>query len=111
MTAAAPYERAYPDAVYVRGLAYLGMHKGAEAAAEFQKIVDHRGTSWAATWVHPNWGQYYAPAHLGMARGYVLAGERTQAKDAYEKFFALWKAADPDLPVLKQARAEYAKLR
>ena len=111
MTAAAPYERAYPDAVYVRGLAYLGMHKGAEAAAEFHKIVDQRGTSWAATWVHPNWGQYYALAHLGMARGYVLAGQRTQARDAYEKLFALWKAADPDLPVLKQARAEYAKLR
>lgn len=111
MAAASPYERAYPDAVYVRGMAYLGMHKGAEAAAEFQKIVDQKGTSWAATWVHPNWGQYYALAYLGMARGYALAGETPQARDAYKKFFALWKGADPDLPVLRQARAEYAKLR
>jgi hypothetical protein len=56
-------------------------------------------------------GQYDALSYLGMARGYVLGGEGSQAKDAYEKFFALWKTADPDLPVLKQARAEYAELR
>jgi tetratricopeptide (TPR) repeat protein len=66
MASATPYESAYPDAIYLRGLAYLRMSKGSEAAAEFRKIVDHEGTSWGATWIHPNQGQYYALAHLGM---------------------------------------------
>jgi hypothetical protein len=60
MASASPYERAYPDAVYVRGLIYLDMKRGAEAVAEFRKITDHEGASWGATWVHPYWGQYYA---------------------------------------------------
>jgi eukaryotic-like serine/threonine-protein kinase len=111
LASASPYERAYPDAVYVRGLNYLSMKKGAEAVAEFRKIADHKGASWGATWVHAYWGQYYALSYLGMARGYVLAGEDTQARNAYEKFLALWKSADPDLPVLRQSRAEYAELR
>lgn len=111
LASALPYERAYPDAVYVRGLVYLQMKKGAEAAAEFRKIADHEGASWGATWVHPYWGQYYALSYLGMARGYALAGDGTRAKNAYQKFFALWKTADPDLPVLRRARTEYAKLR
>jgi DNA-binding winged helix-turn-helix (wHTH) protein/tetratricopeptide (TPR) repeat protein len=111
LTSASPYERAYPDAFYVRGLAYLAMHQGTAAAAEFQKIVDHKGANWGATWLHPNWGQYYALAYLGMARGYALAHERAKAKEAFEQFFALWKDADPDIPVLQQARTEYAKLK
>jgi eukaryotic-like serine/threonine-protein kinase len=111
LASASPYERAYPDAVYVRGLVYLHMKRGAEATAEFRKIADHEGGSWGATWVHPYWGQYYALSYLGMARGHVLAGEETEAKRAYEKFFALWNTADANLPVLRQARAEYAKLR
>jgi len=111
LESASPYERAYPDAVYVRGLVYLHLKRGEDAAAEFRKIADHEGASWGATWVHPYWGQYYALSYLGMARGHVLARESTQARDAYEKFFALWKTADPDLPVLRQARAEYARLR
>ena len=111
LASASPYERAYPDAVYMRGLILLHMKRGAEAAAEFRKIADHEGASWGATWVHPYWGQYYALSYLGMARGYALAGEGAQAKSAYQMFFALWKTADPDLPVLRQAKAEYAKLR
>jgi DNA-binding winged helix-turn-helix (wHTH) protein/tetratricopeptide (TPR) repeat protein len=111
LASASPYERAYPDAVYVRGLVYLQLERGADAAAEFRKIADHEGASWGATWVHPYWGQYYALSYLGMARGYALAGDGTQAKNAYQKFFALWRTADPDLPVLRQARADYAKLR
>jgi eukaryotic-like serine/threonine-protein kinase len=111
LASASPYERAYPDAIYVRGLVYLQMKRGAEAAAEFRKITDHEGASWGATWVHPFWGQYYALSYLGMARGYMLAGQGTQAKNAYETFFALWKTADLDLPVLGQAKAEYAKLQ
>jgi eukaryotic-like serine/threonine-protein kinase len=110
LASALPYERAYPDAIYVRGLAYLRMHKGAEAAAEFQKIVDHKGANWGATWVHPNWGQYYSLSYLGMARGLALAGDSAKAKRAFQYFFELWKDADPDLPVLKRAKEDYAKL-
>jgi eukaryotic-like serine/threonine-protein kinase len=111
LASALPYERAYPDAIYVRGLAYLKLHKGAEAAAEFQKIVDHKGTSWGSTWVHPNWGQYYSLSYLGIARGFALAGDSAKADEAFENFFALWKDADPELPVLKRAKEEYAELK
>lgn len=111
MVSAAAYERAYPDAIYLRGLTYLKMGKGAEAAAEFHKIVDHEGTSWGATWIHPNWGQYYALAYLGMARGYVLAGENEKAKRAFEDLFTLWKDADRELPMLLKAKSEYKKLQ
>jgi len=111
LESASPYERAYPDADFVRGLVYLQMKRGAEAAAEFRKIAGHEGSSWGPTWIHPYWGQYYGLSYLGMARGYALAGESAQAKDAYEEFFALWKTADPGLPVVRQAKAEYAKLR
>ena len=55
LASASPYERAYPEAVYLRGLAYLRLHKGVEAAAEFRKIVDHKGASWGSTWLYPNW--------------------------------------------------------
>jgi eukaryotic-like serine/threonine-protein kinase len=111
LASASPYERSYIEAVYLRGLAYLQMHKGAEAAAEFRKIVDHKGASWGATWVHPNWGQYYSLSYLGLARGFALAGDTANATKAYQEFFELWKEADSDLPVLKQAEAEYAKLQ
>jgi DNA-binding winged helix-turn-helix (wHTH) protein/tetratricopeptide (TPR) repeat protein len=111
LASASPYERAYPDAIYLRGLACLRMKRGAEALAEFRKIADHEGASWGATWVHPNWGQYYALSYLGMARGYVLAGDATRAKDAYQNFLALWKTGDPALPVFAQGRAEFAKLQ
>jgi DNA-binding winged helix-turn-helix (wHTH) protein/tetratricopeptide (TPR) repeat protein len=111
MASAYPYERAYPDAIYVRGLAYLKMHKGSEAAAEFQKIVDHKGANWGATWIHPNWGQYYALAYLGMARGFALADDTARARETYQDFLALWKNADPDIPIFKQAQAEYAKFK
>jgi tetratricopeptide (TPR) repeat protein len=110
LASASPYERSYIEAVYLRGLAYLRMHKGAEAAAEFQRIVDHKGSSWGATWVHPNWGQYYSLSYLGMARGFALAGETAKARRAYQDFLELWKNADSDVPALKQAKAEYARL-
>jgi len=111
LASASPYERAYLDAVYLRGLAYLRLHKGGEAAAEFQKIVDHKGANWGATWQHPNWGLYYSLSYLGMARGSALAGDTAKARKAFQDFFALWKDADPDIPILKQAKAEYAELR
>jgi DNA-binding winged helix-turn-helix (wHTH) protein/tetratricopeptide (TPR) repeat protein len=90
----------YP--VYFRGEAYLASHKGAEAAAEFQKIVDHRGIVLS--------DPIGALAHLQLARAYALSGDRSKARSAYQDFFTLWKDADSDIPVLKQAKAEYAKL-
>jgi tetratricopeptide (TPR) repeat protein len=111
LVSAAPYERSYLEAVHLRGLAYLRLKKGAEAAAEFRKIVDHRGANWASLWRYPYWGQFYSVSYLGMARGSALAGDTANARKAFQDFLELWKDADPDVPILQQAKAEYAKLR
>ena len=111
LASAAPYERSYLEAIYLRGLAYLRLHKGAEAAAEFRKIVEHKGANWGATWLHPWWGQFYSLSYLGLARGIALEGDTAKARKAFQDFFELWKDADPGIPILKQARAEYARLR
>ena len=89
--------------VFVRGEAYLAAHRGGEAAAEFQKILDHRGLV-----LNQPIG---ALAHLGLGRAYVLQGDTARAKAAYQDFLTLWKDADPDIPVLQKAKAEYAKLQ
>jgi eukaryotic-like serine/threonine-protein kinase len=91
----------YP--VYVRGEAYLALHQGSEAAAEFQKIIDHRGIV-----LNEPIG---ALAHLQIGRAYAMQGDTAKAKAAYQDFLTLWKYADPDIPILKQAKAEYAKLQ
>jgi len=91
----------YP--VYVRGEAYLAAHRGAEAAAEFQKIIDHRGIV--------DSDPIGALAHLQLGRAYAMQGDATKAKAAYHDFLVLWKDADRDIPILKQAKAEYAKLQ
>ena len=88
---------------YARGQAYLMLHNSSAAAAEFQKIVDHRG-------IVMNF-PLGALAHLGLARAYVFSGDTVKAKSAYQDFFTLWKDADPDIPILKEAKAEYAKLQ
>jgi tetratricopeptide (TPR) repeat protein len=88
---------------YLRGEAYLGQRQGAEAAAEFQRILDHRGWQPASP--------LYPLAHLGIARAAVLVGDLPKAREAYQNFFALWKDADPDIPVLQEARREHARLR
>jgi serine/threonine protein kinase/tetratricopeptide (TPR) repeat protein len=88
---------------YVRGQAYLKMNKGAEAAAEFQKILSHRG--WSVR------GALYPLAYVGLARGAVLQGNTATARKAYQDFFALWKDADPDIPILIEAKKEYKKLK
>ena len=90
----------YP--VYLRGESYLAAKDGAAAITEFQKILDHSGVVGNEP--------IGTLAHLGLGRAYALSGDSTKAKAAYQDFFALWKNADPDLPVLKQARLEYAKL-
>ena len=101
----------YP--VYVRGEAYLAAGQGSTAAAEFQKILDHSGIVWNC-WTG-------ALAHLGVARAHALASKNSQgananaahvrALEAYKDFLTLWKDADPNIPVLQQAKAEYAKLQ
>jgi DNA-binding winged helix-turn-helix (wHTH) protein/Flp pilus assembly protein TadD len=101
LQAVSPYERAYPMSNYIRGLAYLKLKEGAEAAGEFQKILNHRGA---------NWGPLYPLAFVGVARGAVLIGDTASARKGYENFFALWKDADADVPILIQARKEYANL-
>jgi tetratricopeptide (TPR) repeat protein len=88
---------------YLRGGAYLQMKQGPQAAAEFQKILDHR----SALGVTP----YISLAKLGLARAYALSGGSTKARTAYQDFFTLWKDADADIPILKSAKAEYAKLQ
>jgi eukaryotic-like serine/threonine-protein kinase len=105
---AAPYELGTgPNAanlipLYVRGLAYLRARQGKEAVQEFQKYLDNPGLATG--------DPLFAPARLGVARGYALEGNKDKARQAYQDLLALWKDADPDLPVLKEAKAEYAKL-
>jgi eukaryotic-like serine/threonine-protein kinase len=109
LEAAAPYELQtatfinflYP--AYIRGQAQLLAHNGTAAAAEFQKLLDHRGV--VVNFVTG------ALTHLQLGRAYAMAGDPAKAKSAYQDFFALWKDADPDIPILKQAKAEYAKLQ
>jgi eukaryotic-like serine/threonine-protein kinase len=102
----APYELASPGIlfgpVYARGEAYLLLHRGSDAVAEFQKIVDHPGID-----IDP----IGALAFLGLARGYAVEGDTPKARAAYEHFLTLWKNADPDIPIYRQAKAEYAKLQ
>jgi tetratricopeptide (TPR) repeat protein len=88
---------------YVRGLAYLAAHHGTEAAGEFQKILLHRGLVIS--------DPVGALARLQVGRAYALSGDKTKAQSAYQDFLSLWKDADPDIPILKKAKAEYAKLK
>lgn len=90
----------YP--IYVRGDAYLRAGQGGAAAVEFQKFIDHRGIV-----VNFPLG---ALAHLGLGRAYALQNEKAKARAAYQDFFALWREADSEIPILKQAKAEYKKL-
>ena len=111
LQAAVPYElgqsllgdvttNMYP--VYVRGETYRTAHRGTEAAAEFQKILDHRGIVLNSP--------IGAVAHLQIARAYAMQGDTAKAKAAYQDFLTLWKDADSDIPILIAAKAEYAKL-
>jgi len=87
----------------VRGQAYLMLRDGGHAAAEFQKFIDHRGLA-----MNFPWG---ALARLGLARAYAFEGDTAKARSAYQDFLAIWKDADPDLPVLKEARQGWAELK
>ncbi len=113
LQAAAPYDLSVPGIdfnafyggmypVYVRGEAYLTANRAREAAAEFQKVIDHQGIVAG--------DPVGALAHVGLARAYVQAGEHSKAREQYEQFLALWKSADPDLPLLRQVQMAYANL-
>ena len=110
---AVPYELGAPPSAffgffgalypaYVRGEAYLAAHQGVYAAAEFQKILDRRGVV-----INDPIG---ALAHLQLGRALAMSGDKAKAKTAYQDFLTLWKDADPDIPILSQAKAEYARL-
>jgi serine/threonine protein kinase/Tfp pilus assembly protein PilF len=111
LAASAPYELGetnptftfalYP--VYLRGEAYLATKRGAAAAAEFQKILDHAGVAGNEP--------IAALAHLGLGRAYALVGDNAKSKTAYQDFLTLWKDADPDIPILVAAKSEYATLK
>jgi hypothetical protein len=111
LEAAAPYELGAPPPLdmgtlypaYLRGQAYLLAHNGTAAAAEFQKLLDHRGI--VLNFVTGSL------AHLQVGRAYAMTGDSTKAKAAYQDFLTLWKDADPDIPILKEAKSEYAKLQ
>ena len=108
LKAASPYETVEAGAltlypVYVRGQAYLAERQGVAAAAEFQKILDHRGLALNEL--------IFPLAHLGLGRARVISGDTSGARKAYHDFFACWQHADPDLPILQQAKAEFARLR
>jgi serine/threonine protein kinase/tetratricopeptide (TPR) repeat protein len=103
LKAAAPYDKGSTNVLYIRGLAYWKAGRGNEAAQEFQKVLALRN---------------YAPAdplmsmvQLGLGRAHALRGDKEKSRTSYQDFFALWKDADPDIPVIKEARAEYAKLQ
>lgn len=113
LQAAAPYELGTPlpqfevggtlYPVYIRGEAYLLLHQGKEAAAEFQKFLDHRGVSVSCP--------LGALARLQLGRAYALQGDAMRSRAAYQDFFTLWKDADADIPILIAAKSEYAKLK
>jgi eukaryotic-like serine/threonine-protein kinase len=100
-----PYELGNQDSLYpayIRGTAYLAQKNGPAAAAEFQKFLDHPGIVQNSL--------IGSLAHLQLARAYAISGDTTKAKVAYQDFFALWKGADADIPILKEAKAEYTRL-
>jgi eukaryotic-like serine/threonine-protein kinase len=100
---ASAFDRGNTVVLYLRGLAYVKNKQGAEAAQEFQKVLALRNYSPA--------DPLMSLAHLGLARAYALQGDSQKSRTAYQDFLALWKDADPDLPILKEAKAEYAKLQ
>ena len=106
LQATSPYE--FSDscalyAVYLRGQARLLLSAGKDAAADFQEILDHKGLVGN--------GDQAALARLGLARAYAISKDPVRARTTYQDFFTLWKDADPDVPILRAAKSEYAKLQ
>ena len=103
MKAAAPYDGNTPESFYTRASALLMVGRGAEAVQEFQRALAMKNLAPTDPFV--------ALAQLGLARAYAVQGDKAKARTAYQDFLGAWKNADADLPLLKQAQAEYAKLQ
>ena len=103
LKAASPYDKGNTAVLYIRGLSYLKAGQGNEAVREFQRILSLRNFAAA--------DPLMSLAHLGLGRSFTLSGDSGQSRSAYQDFFALWKDADPDIPILKEAKTEYAKLK
>lgn len=97
LASAAPYERVFPEVMWLRGEAYLSMGKGSQAANEFQRILDHKGA---------NWGLFFALSPLQLARAWALKGDSLKSTKGYDGFFAAWKNADSGLPLLRRAHEQ-----
>jgi outer membrane protein assembly factor BamD (BamD/ComL family) len=95
---AEPYEYSL-DVFYRRAQAHLASGESGNAIVEFKRIMLHRGWGW--------WPVYFPLAQLGIARAYAMQGDRESSRKAYDDFFTTWKSADPDIPILRQAKAEY----
>jgi tetratricopeptide (TPR) repeat protein len=100
---ASAYDKANAPVLYLRGLAYWKAGLGNAAAPEFQRILALHGSSPA--------DPLMSLAHLGLARAYALQDDSQKSRTAYQDFFALWKDADPDVPILKEAKTEYSRLQ
>ena len=102
LRSAAPYELRDFTVPYIRGVAYLSASMGQNAVGEFEKILRNQGVDPVSP--------YYPLAHLGLARAYALEGDTAASRREYQEFFRLWKDADPDIPILREARSGYVKL-
>jgi len=103
MKSAGPYDHNNSESLYTRASALLMAGRGADAVQEFQKVLNLKNAN-------PQ-DPFVSVAQLGLARALAAAGDKEKARAAYQDFFALWKDADPDVPLLQQAKAEYAKLK
>jgi Tfp pilus assembly protein PilF len=103
LKAAAPYDNNGTGVLYIRALGYLKAGQANQAVQEFQRVLSLRNFAPA--------DPLMSLAHLGLARAFALSGDAAKSRGAYQDFFALWKDADPDIPILKDAKAEYAKLQ
>jgi tetratricopeptide (TPR) repeat protein len=96
------YEPGESQVLYYRGQAYLAAGEHAKAAAEFERLIVHRG--WTG------WAVFTPLAQLGLARAFAMQGDRDNSRKAYDDFFTTWKNADPNIPIFRQAKAEYERL-
>jgi tetratricopeptide (TPR) repeat protein len=105
LATAAPYERAFPEIAYLRGLAHLALGRGTEAAAAFRRIVDDKGTAWDLDYASTGLARplIYSLAHAGLARGSAMAGDTVVAKQAGDRFLSVWRDADTPVPAILAA--------
>jgi cytochrome c-type biogenesis protein CcmH/NrfG len=101
LTAAAPYERAHGEVIYLRGLAHLQLRASADAMADFQNLLDHRGAN----------DGWRVLARIGLARAAAQAGDTAKSRQAYQDVLAMCKDADPDVPLFQEVKKEYAGLK